>query len=477
MFVPASSEFVALCKSQIALLTQGLGSSLSVVYLTGELVEGNGAKLIPVVAYPETAVVWEDNLALPISPETSTEDPKDSPAQAEHCEAEENPSLQNAGGLRSATPTLPVNVPLVESLESWNEQNLPFDADPEDKGLVRNRQMVLPLIQEGVVMGLLVTSREDRAWNEGERSQIERIAHTIAIACLLDRRQSWLGEQLREQQRLEAERHELLDNLLHQLRSPLTALRTFGKLLLKRLLEPDPNRQFATSILRESDRVQELLQQMNEAIFLGREDSVPDMDRETPYQPPRLERRSPQLLLPASGLEACSVPEVLEPLVLSARAIASDRGLQLDVEIPPQVPPVRANPRALREVLSNLIDNGLKYTPAGGRIAIHLGQQRHHHDREQLAIAISDTGPGIPPEDLERLFQRYYRGVQAQSDIPGTGLGLAIARELVRDMEGDIEVFSPAKPEFIPTDSATTPSSSPAPGTTFIVWLPIETDP
>jgi len=89
-------------------------------------------------------------------------------------------------------------------------------------------------------------------------------------------------------------------------------------------------------------------------------------------------------------------------------------------------------------VFSNLIDNALKYTPSG-KIYIQAGLEQSH-----LQGAISDTGPGIPPEDLEHIFERHYRGVQSSSEIPGTGLGLAIAKDLIEQMQGEIQVFSPA---------------------------------
>lgn len=111
------------------------------------------------------------------------------------------------------------------------------------------------------------------------------------------------------------------------------------------------------------------------------------------------------------------------------------------------------------EVLSNIIDNALKYTPAGGKILVQCGQQQGNFQ----AIAITDTGPGIPPEDLEHLGERHYRGVQAQTAIPGTGLGIAIAKQLIAEMQGNIEVFSPAIDSII--------TSPHGPGTTVIIWL------
>jgi signal transduction histidine kinase len=171
------------------------------------------------------------------------------------------------------------------------------------------------------------------------------------------------------------------------------------------------------------------------------------------------------------------VAEVLKPLLISAEAIASERHLKLLAEIPADLPPVSANDRALREVLSNLIDNALKYTPAGCQIYIKVrytaaeGDRAGYSQLPAIAVAVSDTGAGIPPLDLEHLFERHYRGEKAQTEIPGTGLGLAIARDLVRQMQGEIEVFSPVNPEWLP--SRETHLYSTDRGTTFVVWLPL----
>jgi signal transduction histidine kinase len=94
-----------------------------------------------------------------------------------------------------------------------------------------------------------------------------------------------------------------------------------------------------------------------------------------------------------------------------------------------------------------------------------------------LAIAISDTGPGIPPQDLEHLFERHYRGVQAATAIPGSGLGLAIAKELIEQMQGEIEVFSPAQSVWTKqnSDLINQTEDNRGKGTTFIVWLSLVT--
>lgn len=439
MLISASSDFVALCREQIALLTQGLGASLSVVYLTQELVETptGEAKLIPVAVYPETAVLKPGE-------------------EATEAIALKRFDVNNILVLPQHQRKL--LSPGSESPAAAQE----FEAPKEY--LLNSNQIVLPLIHEGMMMGLLVTGRDDRAWNEQEQSQIQRIAQTLAIACILDQRRAWLQQQLHQEQILQEQQRDLLDNLLHQFRNPLTALRTFGKLLLKRLRTGDPNRDVATNIVRESDRLQELLVQFDQVIDLTEADlATLSLPKKEVFVEATIQKvAKPALLLPGTGdKEAeCFLADLLAPLLVSAKAIAQERHLQLKVKIPRNLPLVRANIKALQEVLSNIIDNALKYTPPGGKILIQVGREKANLQ----GIAISDTGPGIPQQDLEHVGERHYRGVQAQTEIPGTGLGLAIAKQLIEQMQGEIEVFSPAIRSTI-----TSPN---APGTTFIIWLP-----
>jgi len=462
MFIPASSEFVALCKSQVAVLTQGLGAALSAVYLTEELVEGAEAKLIPVVVYPEATVVWEEDDTDLVLPEQM--------------------------GKIVTIPRLLRSPPRLLPQASDNDQEVDSTSADWEENFLRQqqRQIVLPLMYEGVVMGLLVTSREDRPWNEREKATIERIARSLAIAYLMDQRRAWFDQQLTQQRRLQAQQRDILDDLLHQFRNPLTALRTFGKLLLKRLRPGDKNQEVASSIVRESDRLQELLQQFDAALDSSEGDIVFPLTltaapvAEACQLPTRGDQggisSTANSLLPGKALtlETFSVAAVLEPLLVSARAIAQERNLELQAEIPTDLPLVQGNANALREVLSNLIDNALKYTPAGGKIDIRVGEKRRTSQGEALGIAISDTGPGIPPQDLEHLFERHYRGVQASTAIPGSGLGLAIAKELIEQMHGEIQVFSPAQPVWAKQNSESAIGNvqdNPARGTTFIVWL------
>lgn len=435
MLSPASSEYVALCREQMALLAQGLGASLSIVYLTQELVEASSiseAKLIPILAYPETAL-WRQSgkkMALP------------------------NLNQKLLTGVQEL-----ISVP--QQPKGGNEENL---HSPEEY-LFHGDRIVLPLVHENAIMGLLVTVRDDRAWKDKERDEIERVARTLAIACILDRRQAWLHSELEQQQILQEKQQDLLDNLLHQFRNPLTALRTFGKLLVKRLRPGEPNRDVATSIIRESDRLRELLLHFDEVINLTVADMItPKLPGDKVLVKATVQQPSSDvpLLLPGVGEEGtiCDLGGILEPLLISARAIATERGLQLKTEISSELSLVNANPKALIEVLSNIIDNALKYTPAGGKVAISVGHEKDNFK----GIAISDNGPGIPQIDLEHIGERGYRGAQADTEIPGTGLGLTIAKQLIEQMQGEIQIFSPALNSAI--------ALSDGPGTTFLIWLP-----
>jgi signal transduction histidine kinase len=476
MLLNASPEFVALCRAQVA-LTQGLGASLSVVYLTEDLSDISNTTLIPIAAYPEAAENWELSQVLALL------------------------SLRNRDYgkrlLDGDTSSLAASPPSASlpALPSADEPSadIPFTSDENE---LAQQQIVLPLIHEDMVMGLLVAARTDRAWTEREQSQIERIATTLSLACMLDQRSQWLDQDLRQQRLLRAQQHDVFDDLLHQFRNPLTALRTFGKLLVRRLLSEDPNRDVAKGIVQESDRLQELLKQFDRAIDLGEADLLPllpssqsEFWNTAPVNSPQIGPQDIQAsgqsgaipLLPSTrflagtdvNLEDHTVSEVLTPLLDSASAIAQERQINLQVALPSTLPSIKTDGKTLREVLSNLLDNALKYTPSEGTVyvwAIASSDiyQNHPEHNHQLAIAISDTGPGIPANDLAHLFERHYRGIQANTNIPGTGLGLAIARDLLRQLHGEIHVYSPANTSGLPSPFPLTLNA----GTTVVVWLP-----
>jgi GAF domain-containing protein len=155
----ASSEFVQLCRTQLS-LTASLGASLSVVYLAEAWVDEEQKKLIPIAAYPETSLDDLKSPGLMRLPQTLT------------------PTLP--GVFTEPETTAPILLPSLEinhCVETEENEDQPLEAEA---GWQEQSQTVLPLIQEEVVLGFLVTRRQDRPWNPEEYNQLQEIAHTLA---------------------------------------------------------------------------------------------------------------------------------------------------------------------------------------------------------------------------------------------------------------------------------------------------------
>lgn len=425
MSVRASAEFIALCESQVSLLRQALEIAWCAVYLTEEWAE-DLPNLLPIVVYPETGL----RSPVPIT----------------------NPQRLLAAALPpTERPYVDANPQAETETDAWQE----------------GHQIVLPIAAQEEVMGILVAGRQQRQWNEQEFAQIEQVAKTLGIACQLDRRPAWYQKQLQQNLDTQQRYRDRFDTLLHQFRNPMTAIRTFSKLLRKRLLPEDRNYKISESIIRESDRLQSLLKQFDESLdgMIVETEVLPNPT--PPLLPVNTDRDKDEAtdtlsLIPGKNLklQALAIAEILAPLIASADAIATERNLHFHADIPADLPPIQGDAIALNEILSNLIDNALKYTPKGGSIILRAGLQRS----QQIGIAVIDTGPGIPPTDQARIFERHFRGVQAQGDIAGTGLGLAIAKDLIEQMQGEIELISPTV--------ISGANSEVNQGTTFIIWLP-----
>ncbi len=504
----ASPEFLSLCQSQLRLLTEQMKESSAAIYIAklamgdlGESASGAYAReqpdFAPVVSYPESIDRWVENfegrwgggdsgtLALPGS--------ADAPFAVE--------SLADVEGAREAGEAV-----ADRSDRPW----------PEVPSEIRSDQrLVVPLVYTDVVVGLLVTVRRDRPWRNDEQQHIEAVAQMLAAGCVLERRNQWLQGQLSTKRELQSRQSEIFHNLLHQFRNPLTAVTTFGQLLVRRLEPEDPNQQVATGIVRESKRLREMVAHFDETVAIGDTELAEDVALSPSLLPAaplslppssQADLQSNELVpggLPSTTalvasdsddthsdgsqnarqgtglghaltLSAQYLPDIVEPIVAVADIVATEKGVKLHAQVAPDTPSVWGEEEALGEVVSNLVDNAVKYSPVGAEVWVQTGvsriQQAQQTEQGQYqGIVVSDTGPGIPAEDLVRLFERNYRGVQAEGDIPGTGLGLAIAQSLVAEMQGFIEVISPAVgTPWLPTSAFDAESG---PGTVFIVWL------
>lgn len=209
-------------------------------------------------------------------------------------------------------------------------------------------------------------------------------------------------------------RRDFVANASHELRTPLTAIRGFAETLKAGALKDvESSERFVDVILRHTLRLQALV---NDLVALSRAES-PEQEYE---------------------LAAVDLAEAVRDVVSGLTAQAEKRGLVVEVDALGTLPDVIANPRALDQVLINLFDNAIKYTPEGGRITMSA-----RSDVDSVTLEIENTGPGIPPDQLERIFERFYRVDAGRSrDMGGTGLGLSIVRHLVARMGGEVEAQS-----------------------------------
>ncbi|MBI3822930.1 MAG: HAMP domain-containing protein [Planctomycetes bacterium] len=214
--------------------------------------------------------------------------------------------------------------------------------------------------------------------------------------------------------KLETVRQDFVANVSHELKTPLAAIQaTVETLLDGALQDPAHNVQFLERIRENGERLHRLVQDL---LTLGR-------------------------------IESSQAPLELEPIPLQAAAEAcmsrqADRArareVQLIAEAPRHPMAAIADAEALAEILDNLVDNAIKYTPAGGKVALRWRAEDH-----DAILQVVDTGTGIPEKDLPRIFERFYRVDRARSRaLGGTGLGLSIVKHLVQALGGTITAES-----------------------------------
>ena len=141
------------------------------------------------------------------------------------------------------------------------------------------------------------------------------------------------------------------------------------------------------------------------------------------------------------------LPAILSPW----REAATQKGLEWRISIPAGLPVISADPDRLAQAVGNLVSNAIKYTPAPGNVTVSAGSEA-----DAVWIRVSDTGPGIPAEEQERIFTPFYRGLSSGRFPQGMGLGLSIARDLVTAHGGRLTV-----------------ESAPGSGSRFTIWLPL----
>ena len=217
-----------------------------------------------------------------------------------------------------------------------------------------------------------------------------------------------------ELRKLERVRRDFVANVSHEFRTPLTAIQGFAETLLAGALDDPQNRvKFLKIILEHSRRLARLTEDL---LMLSKMDAD------------RLELEIHRL----------SVSQFVESCIETTQRTAAEKNLQLSVNLPKSVPDIAADRRRLAEVLQNLLENAIQYTPPSGQINVSATA-----NGSEVTVTVSDTGIGIPRADQPRIFERFYRVDVARSrEVGGTGLGLSIAKHLVEAHGGRIWVES-----------------------------------
>jgi two-component system, NtrC family, sensor histidine kinase GlrK len=231
----------------------------------------------------------------------------------------------------------------------------------------------------------------------------------------LGRRLDWLRRRLDE---FETQKNRFLRHVSHELKTPLTALREGAELLHDQVAGPlQPTQAQVVSIMRDNSvKLQRLIEELLD------------------YQ---------RALHAAASLEVrlIELDELVQEAARPHELAAQAKGLRLTIDA--QAATLEADPQKLRSIVDNLISNAIKFTPAGGSVLV-----RARMLAGEAVIEVQDSGPGVPPEERESIFNLFFRGRSKAAEggrIKGSGLGLAIARELVEAHGGQIAVVGDGK--------------------------------
>jgi signal transduction histidine kinase len=274
-----------------------------------------------------------------------------------------------------------------------------------------------PLLHAEKALGMVVVPHfQEHPPARGQRDSVQRLAEVAALCLQVMRQTDSQSRQTRELQHEDELRRSFLSYITHEFRTPLASLKTSFELIQEsekvRNLE-DPYQRLLVNVNRSVATLEQLTNDLSEVANIS-----------------------------AGGViltRTLTSPEsIVYPVLETTAPLSHLKSQRLEIEIPPELPPIMADARRLEQVLTNMVSNAIKYTPAGGAIKTTVCQENG-----SIKFLVSDTGPGIPEEDLDKVFQPFYRVPQtAKLRAPGSGLGLALAKSLVELHGGKIWVES-----------------------------------
>jgi signal transduction histidine kinase len=244
-----------------------------------------------------------------------------------------------------------------------------------------------------------------------------------------------------QQREIDRMKSDFINSVSHELRTPLTSIKAYAETMLYDKNMPEETKiEFLKIIDEESDRLTNLI---NGILEIGRiEAGTIEITR-----------------------KAVNMTPVISRAVADLEYLAGKKKITLKAEIAENLPELLGDENKIHSMVTNLVNNAIKFTPENGQITVNAQVCRN-----ELVIKVSDTGMGIPKEDLPKIFGRFYRVHRPGKQIQGTGLGLAIVKEIVIrhdgriDVESEIEkgstftVYLPFAPETVSSSSASSPA-------------------
>ena len=311
------------------------------------------------------------------------------------------------------------NTPSLEVVGQWPDINKffqPVENDPQLRIPSINRRWY-PLQEGSILLGVLRAERlpSDDVWPEelDKRLQFTAMSLTHCVGLELDRNQ--LIKELSQQR-------EQLSVMIHQLRNPLTALRTYAKLLLKKLGPESKHRSLVEGLLSEQDQLNKYLQ---------------NLDQLSQINLPQSKVAETSLLLPPvlSKDSLKNIKSLIEPLIERASATANLQGREW--HSPSEWPSwtnraQRSIEGFIAEIVANLLENAFRYSSASAAIGLQFSEE---------GLCVWDGGRPIKIDERDKIFEKGFRG-KDNSDKTGSGLGLALGRKLANQLGGELKLIA-----------------------------------
>ncbi len=274
--------------------------------------------------------------------------------------------------------------------------------------LLLSRSLSRPLIQMNTV------ARGMAAGNFSRKVEVKTEDEVGVLAVSLNNLSQQLQEKIQALERLDNTRKDFVASISHELRTPLTVMQGYAEALQDNLAESEEERQEHIGFI--VDEIQRLKRLVAELLDLRR--------IETGQEKIELKTMNP---LP-----------VLEKSLDKMKAVAEEKKVCLKGVLPDRIPPVKSNPDRLYQVMINLLDNAIRHTPGGGTVSATVEIKE-----EFVEVRLSDTGPGIPENEIELIWEKFYKTDKSRARKgDGTGLGLAIVKRLIENMGGTVSVSS-----------------------------------